>query len=90
MRAYLKLLVLLFLLTNASSIFYPASSPLFTFSGRRYIANETIRFDWPCFRIAFCFQSSTKAVLHIKDTWNNYNVIIDNGTSTTIQPAKNS
>ena len=84
----LKHIFIISFIVLTHSAFYPATSPVFTYSGRRYIQNDTVRYDWPCFRIAFCFLSSNKVVLHIKDTWNIYNAIIDNETIEKVQPKK--
>ena len=71
------LFLALTLLTPAEQTFYPATSNEITYSGRRYIVNETVNYDWPCFRIAFCFKESTKVEWEGKDTWNYYDVVLD-------------
>lgn len=49
-------IILLATIYSAVATFYPATAPEITYSGRRYLENQTLHYDWPCFRIAFCFQ----------------------------------
>ena len=85
----MRILPILALLCAVHAVYYPATSPLFTYSGRRYTVKESIAYDWPCFRIAFCFKDSTQVTWHIEDTWNIYNISLDGNQSKRIEPKKN-
>ena len=85
------LLTLIFtILASAKTTFYPATATEITYSGRRYENNQTVKYDWPCFRIAFCFRESTKVVWQVKDTWNYYSVILDGNQSVKTKPGRSS
>lgn len=83
----LVLFMLSIYLTN--STFYPATSALFTLTGRHYINEGKVYYDWPCFKISFCFESSDKIVWKVKDTWNIYEIVLDGSFVTRVQPGKN-
>jgi hypothetical protein len=76
-------------LMAAQSTFYPATYPEIHISGRHYIQNNSIKYDWPCFRISFCFNSSTKLSVNLQDTWNIYQVIVDGNLTARVHPKKN-
>jgi len=48
-----------------------------------------VKYDWPCFKIKFCFVNSTKVVWNVEDTWNNYKIITDESHEILIKPRKN-
>ena len=84
-----KLALMVILIGVASALYYPASSPVFTYSGRRYLVDTSIAFDWQCFRIAFCFKNVAQVQWHIRDIWNKYSVVVDKETSFKVEPGKN-
>ena len=84
-----NIFLILLIAVSTSALFYPATSPVFTYSGRRYTQGTSIRYDWPCFKVAFCFESATQVQWHVRDTWNIYVITIDNRTSSKIEPANN-
>ncbi len=84
---YVIILLLAFLVA-VKGTFYGATSSEIIFSGRRYINGSSVSYDWPCFRIAFCFSGSTKVVWAVKDGWNIYKLILDGNVETRIKPGK--
>jgi hypothetical protein len=78
--------LLLIVAVSASPTLYPATAPEIHLNGRHYLTSNAVLYDWPCFRIAFCFQQSTKVEWLIEDTWNIYDIVLDTNSSTRLQP----
>ncbi len=56
--------------------------------GRYYMEGSTVKYDWCCFKIDFCFRNSKKIVWNVVDTWNIYHVVIDGKETKIIHPKK--
>lgn len=80
--------LLLLQIYSVAAAFYPATAPEISISGRHYLINETVNYDWPCFRIAFCFESATKVEWQGKDTWNYYSIVLDGNAATKVKPGR--
>ena len=84
----LTIIVLLVSIFLVKCTLYPATSSLFSLTGRYYIKENTVYYDWPCFRIAFCFESGDKVVWKVKDNWNIYEIVLNGNKTTKVQPGK--
>ena len=65
------------------------TAPEITYHGRHYSDGGSIKYDWPCFSVDFCFTNAIKVYWNVDDTWNIYHVILDESKTTKIHPKKN-
>ena len=59
-------LLLTCILSSKSPMFYSPLSPEITLHGRYYTdGNNQVAYDWPCFKISFCFVDSSKVIWNV-------------------------
>jgi hypothetical protein len=83
-----QITLLLLIAVTVSAVTFPPTTPEIALHGRYYIDGASVKYDWTCFKIDFCFTNSTKVYWNVDDSWNIYHVILDESKSTKIQPKK--
>ena len=86
---YSQIILLFALIALTLTTTFPSTSPEITLHGRYYVEGGSVKYDWPCFNIDFCFANATKVYWSVDDSWNIYHAILDESKTTKIQAKKN-